>query len=132
MFFFFFEKRSEPYVRYTLDEENKCILSKISSSVSTSSNDQKLNVPRTNTSVSRPTARKTMRRNSSMPGPTSSATGQQNHHYHKNTNSITPSTSNSGQNIIPPVKHLNNSTIYVDDENKPKGKVMNIDLLILN
>lgn len=24
---------------------------------------------------------------------------------------------------VPAVKHLNNSTIYVEDENKPKGKV---------
>lgn len=108
-----------------MDEENNCVLPEMPSSVSNSLNGQKSSVPRTNTnSVSRPTARKTLRRNSSLIGNSSSVTGQQNQHYRKSTNSLTASALHSSQNLVPPVKHLNNSTIYVDDENKPRGKVL--------
>ncbi|XP_055858852.1 histone-lysine N-methyltransferase eggless isoform X2 [Episyrphus balteatus] len=41
-----------------------------------------------------------------------------------NNNNNTPSNSNAAQQPVPTVRHLNNSVIFVDDDNKPKGKVV--------
>lgn len=119
-------KRSEPYVRYTMDEENNSApLRSVTheTSVSTSNGGQRLSVPHTiNTStMPRQTARKTTR-------PNSSNIASRNNHQRNTASSSAggPSggSSNNYQNLVPQVKHLNNSTIYVDDENKPKGKVI--------
>lgn len=117
-------KRSEPYVRYTMDEENNSAqLRSVSheTSPSTSNDGQRLSAPRTNSgTMPRQTARKSTRSNAS-------SIGSQNNHQRNTASSSAVGQSggsaNYFQNVVPQVKHLNNSTIYVDDENKPKGKV---------
>ncbi|XP_054737558.1 histone-lysine N-methyltransferase eggless isoform X1 [Anastrepha obliqua] len=91
-------RRTEPFIRYTADEE-------ATTAQHQQQQQQAQERERASSTEPRAVAKKSVSRLSS--DPTSSIT---------NTQSATPS--------VPTVRHLNNSTIYLEDENKPKGKVV--------
>lgn len=88
-------RRTEPFIRYTADEE-----------ATTAQQEQVKERERERVSSTEPraVAKKSVSRLS--------------------TDSITASSTQSHASSLPTVRHLNNSTIYLEDENKPKGKVV--------
>ncbi|XP_046809428.1 histone-lysine N-methyltransferase eggless [Lucilia cuprina] len=92
-------RRTEPFIRYTEDEET-------SSQQQQQQQQQQQTEKQQTSDGNRAVARKTFGRPESM------------------MNSAQPSSYQQQQLQQPTVKHLNNSTIYVEDENKPKGKVV--------
>uniref|UniRef100_A0A0A1XE45 Histone-lysine N-methyltransferase eggless n=1 Tax=Zeugodacus cucurbitae TaxID=28588 RepID=A0A0A1XE45_ZEUCU len=90
-------RRTEPFIRYTADEE-----------ATTAQQEQVKEREREHERVSstepRAVAKKSVSRLS--------------------TESTTSSNTPSHTSSLPTVRHLNNSTIYLEDENKPKGKVV--------
>ncbi|XP_011202233.3 histone-lysine N-methyltransferase eggless [Bactrocera dorsalis] len=88
-------RRTEPFIRYTADEE-----------ATTAQQEQVKERERERVSSTEPraVAKKSVSRLS--------------------TDSATASSAQSHTSSLPTVRHLNNSTIYLEDENKPKGKVV--------